>query len=58
MSIFLPHSARSASASKAYGIVPLKTVLKMVGWRRRSIFATFYHKQVLNQEESGAAGLQ
>ena len=31
LSIFSPHSERSASTSMAYGIVPLKTVLKAGG---------------------------
>ena len=57
MSIFTPHSTRAASASKAVAKVPLKTVLRTVGWRRSSTFATYYHKPVQKGKTFGEAVL-
>lgn len=58
MSIFAPHSTRAASTSKAVGHVPLKTILKTAGWRRRSTFAVYYHKPILPQGSFGEAVLR
>ena len=44
MSRFTAHSTQSASTSKAIQKLPLATILKTVGWRRLSTFATFYKK--------------
>ena len=57
MSIFTPHSTRAASASKAALKVSLATVLKTVGWRRATTFATFYHKPILSGRKFGEAVL-
>ena len=42
MSRFTAHSTQSASTSKAVQKLLLATILKTVGWRRPSTFATFY----------------
>lgn len=57
MNIFTPHSTRAASTSKAVQKVPLKTILKTVGWRRPSTFAVFYHKSVQKGNRFGKAVL-
>ena len=44
MTIFTPHSTRSASASKAATKVPIETVLKTAGWRSMRMFANYYKK--------------
>ena len=46
MSRFTAHSTRSASTSKAVHKLPLATILKTVGWRSPSTFATFYKKPI------------
>ena len=46
MSRFTAHSTRSASTRKAIHKLPLATILKTVGWRRPSTFATFYKKPI------------
>ena len=48
-SIFTPHSTRVASNSKAATNIPLKTILRTAGWRRRSTFATYYNKPVIRK---------
>ena len=42
LSAFSPHSARAAPTSKMAKFVPLKTILKTVGWRRKCTLATYY----------------
>lgn len=44
LSIFSPHSTRSASTSKAALKLPLSTILSTAGWARESTFARFYKK--------------
>ena len=46
MSRFTAHLTRSASTSKAVHKLPLATILKTVGWRCPSTFATFYKKPI------------
>ena len=46
MSRFTAHAMRSASTRKAVHKLPLATILKTVGWRRPSTFATFYKKPI------------
>lgn len=46
LSIFSPHSTRSASTSKAAKFLPLATVLKTAGWSRESTFRRYYEKPV------------
>ena len=49
MTIFTPHSTRSASTSKATK-VSIETVLKTGGWRSMRTFANYYYKQIDNLE--------
>ena len=44
LTLFSPHSTRSASSSKAALRLPFSTILATVGWARESTFAKFYHK--------------
>lgn len=46
MSIFSPHSTRSAATSKAMSHVPLDTILKTAGWAKESTFRKYYLKPV------------
>ena len=46
MSIFKPHSTRSASTSKVVSRLPLQTILKTAGWSRASTFRKYYEKRV------------
>ena len=50
ITIFTPHSTRSASTSKAATKVPMETVLKTGGWRNMRTFANYYNKQIGNSE--------
>ena len=50
MTIFTPHSIRSASTSKAATKVPIETVLKTGGWRCMRTFANYCNKQIDNSE--------
>ena len=50
LSIFTPHSTRSASTAKAKsGNIPLATILKTAGWSRESTFANYYDKPITNE---------
>lgn len=51
ISIFSPHSTRSASTSSVMNSVKLDTILKAGGWRSERTFATFYNKKILYDEE-------
>lgn len=46
LSMFTPHSTRSASSSKAAKYLPLSTIVETIGWSRQSTFTTYYHKPV------------
>ena len=46
MSRFTAHSTWSSSTSKAIQKLPLATILKAVGWRSLSTFATLYKKPI------------
>ncbi|XP_033758533.1 uncharacterized protein LOC117340863 [Pecten maximus] len=47
MTIFTPHSTRSASTSAALRTaVPLSTILKTAGWTNKCTFGTYYNKPV------------
>ena len=50
ITIFTPHSTRSASTSKATTKVPIETVLKTGDWRSMRTFANHYNKQIDNPE--------
>ena len=47
MTIFSPHSTRSASVSAAKQTVPVQTIMKTVGWSRDSTFRKFYNKPIV-----------
>ena len=44
LSLFSPHSTRSASSSKAALKLPLSTILSTVGWTNESTFAKYYQR--------------
>ena len=45
ISVFKPHSTRSASTSKAAAKqIPLRTIMNTAGWSRQSTFTKFYKK--------------
>lgn len=47
MTIFSPHSTRSASTSKAQASkLPLKTILQTAGWSTESTFSKYYCKEI------------
>ena len=53
LTIFTPHSTRSAATSKASKHVPLDTILKTAGWSRESTFRQYYDKPI---DKSGTFG--
>jgi len=57
LNIFTPHSTRAASTSKVAGKIPLNTLLKTAGWRRKSTFAVFYQKPILKDSAFASAVL-
>lgn len=57
LSIFAPHSTRSASTSKAAMTLPLSTMLEAVGWSQESTFALYYRKPLCKQGQFGEAVL-
>ena len=50
MTIFTPHSTRSASTCKAATKAPIETVLRTEGWRSIRTFANYYNKQIDDSE--------
>ncbi len=46
LSVFSPHSTRSASTSKVATKLPLSTILTTAGWSRESTFTKYYRKNV------------
>ena len=53
MSIFAPHSTRSASTSAAFRQgCPLQTILDAGGWTREETFSQFYNKPLLSSFQS------
>ena len=48
LTIFHPHSTRSAATSRAATKLPLATILATAGWHRPSTFQRFYKKTVDN----------
>lgn len=57
LSVFAPHSTRSASTSKASMSLPLSVILETVGWSRESTFASHYNKPLCKQGRFGEAVL-
>ena len=53
MNIFSPHSTRSAITT----FVPLETVLKTGGWHSMEIFALYYNKPVITDEDNFATNI-
>ena len=50
MSIFTPHSTRSAATCKAKSCnIPLLTILKTGGWSGESTFAKYYNKPIMKE---------
>ena len=59
MSIFTPHSIRSASTSTAMKAkVPLDTTLKTAGWTKDSTFRKYYNKDVKTAHDFSEAVLK
>lgn len=48
LTLFTPHSTRSASTSALVNKVPLDTIIKTAGWARECTFRKFYRKPVTN----------
>lgn len=48
LSLFSPHSTRSASSSKAALKLPMSTILSTVGWTSESTFAKYYKRPLHN----------
>lgn len=48
LSIFTPHSTRSASTSAVVNRVPIDTIIKTAGWASDCTFRKFYNKPVTN----------
>ena len=48
MSIFSPHSTRSASTSLASSKVPIDTVLRTAGWKSDFVFRKYYKRETTN----------
>ena len=46
LSMYSPHSTRSASTSKAARYLPLSTIVKTIGWSKKSTFTHHYHKPI------------
>ena len=46
LTIFSPHSTRSAASSKAALRLPLSSILSSVGWSRESTFVKFYRRPI------------
>ena len=57
LNIFLPHSTRSASTSKAAGTLPLSTILSTAGWSRESTFTSHYKRPIAKQSDFARAVL-
>lgn len=57
LSLFVPHSTRSAATSKAALFLPLSTIMDTVGWSQQSTFAKFYRKPLCRQGLFGEAVL-
>ena len=48
MTIFTPHSTRSATTSSAATRVPQATILATAGWSQASTFQKYYQKPITN----------
>ena len=57
MSMYTPHSTRSASTSVAALKIPIHSVLKTAGWKKDCVFRKFYQREVTNNSEFSNAVL-
>ena len=57
LTIFSPHSTRSASSSKASLTLPVSTILATVGWSCESVFAKFYKRPLSRRTDFARAVL-
>ena len=48
LSLFTPHSTRSASTSAVVNKVPIDTIIKTAGWSRDCTFRKFYNRPITN----------
>lgn len=48
MTLFTPHSTRSASTSASVNRVPIDTIIKTAGWANDCTFRKFYKRPVSN----------
>ena len=51
LSIFTPHSTRSASTSGAATRIPIDVALKIEGWRSMRTFTKHYNKDIIFEEK-------
>jgi hypothetical protein len=59
MTIFTPHSVRSASTSAAFKAkVPLETILNTAGWSQASTFRKYYNKGIKTSQDFSKAILK
>lgn len=57
LTIFSPHSTRSASSSKASLTLPVSTIMATVGWSCESVFAKFYRRPLSKRTDFASAVL-
>ncbi|MPC33286.1 hypothetical protein E2C01_026631 [Portunus trituberculatus] len=51
LAIFLPHSTKSMSVSKATLLPPLSTILSTIGWSRESTSTKYYSRPITDADE-------
>ena len=51
MSMYTPHSTRSASTSVAALQITIDSVLKTAGWKKDCVFRKFYQREVTNNSK-------
>lgn len=57
LTVFSPHSTRSASSSKAALVLPLSTIISTIGWARESTFTRHCHKPLTQHGQFARAVL-
>ena len=57
LTLFSPHSTRSASSSKAALVLPLSTIISTIGWARESTFTRHYHRPLTQHGQFARAVL-
>lgn len=57
LTVFSPHSTRSASSSKAALVLPMSTIISTIGWARESTFTRHYHKPLAQHGQFARAVL-